>query len=156
WDREGQGDDRSSCWVRVSQYWAGTTWGALYLPRIGHEVVVEFEHGDPDRPLITGRVYNAETMPPIHLPDDKSKSTIRSSSSPGDSSFNELRFEDAAGSEEVYLHAQKDLTMVVEHDKDQEVRGKEKLVVRKDRSREIQQNQQLLVKGNDDSTILKN
>ncbi len=121
WDREGKGDDRSSCWIRVSQAWAGPGWGALYLPRIGQEVVVEFLEGDPDRPLVTGSVYNGHQPPPLELPGEKTKSTLRSSSSPGGDGFNELRFEDAAGSEEVFFHAQKDFNIVVENDKSQRV-----------------------------------
>jgi type VI secretion system secreted protein VgrG len=153
WDREGKGDDKSSCWIRVSQAWAGPGWGALYLPRIGQEVVVEFLEGDPDRPLVTGSVYNGHHPPPLELPGEKTKSTLRSNSSPGGGGFNELRFEDAAGEEEVYFHAQKDLNIVVENDKSQQVGGNEKLLVEKDRSREIHGNQSLQVKKDDSSVI---
>jgi len=153
WDREGKKDDKSSCWVRVSQAWAGPGWGALYLPRIGQEVVVEFLEGNPDRPLVVGSVYNGENPPPIDLPSEKTKSTLRSNSSPGGNGSNELRFEDAAGSEEVYFHAQKDLNIVVENDKTQEIGGNEKLTVKKDRSREIDGNQTLLVKKDDKTTV---
>ncbi|NVJ01228.1 type VI secretion system tip protein VgrG [Myxococcus sp. AM009] len=156
WDREGKNNDKSSCWIRVSQAWAGPGWGALYLPRIGHEVVVEFLEGDPDRPIVTGSVYNGANPTPIDLPGNKTQSTLRSSSSPGGAGSNELRFEDAAGSELVYLHAQKDFNIVVENDKTQEVRGNETLLVRKDRSRVIEGNQALLVKKNDDSTVTGN
>ncbi|WP_224368419.1 type VI secretion system Vgr family protein [Hyalangium versicolor] len=153
WDREGQNNERSSCWIRVSQAWAGQSWGALYLPRMGHEVVVEFLEGDPDRPLVTGSVYNGQNPPPIALPDDKTRSTLRSSSSLGGSGSNELRIEDKAGREEVYLHAQKDFNIVVENDKTQQVRGNEKLLVKKDRSRTIEGNQSLEVKKNDDTLV---
>jgi type VI secretion system secreted protein VgrG len=153
WDREGGRDDKSSCWIRVTQAWAGPGWGALYLPRIGQEVVVEFLEGDPDRPLVTGSVYNGENPPPISLPDDKTQSTLRSSSSPGGDGSNELRFEDAAGQEQIYFHAQKDLDIVVENDKTQQVGGHETLLVKKDRSRTIEGNQALEVKKNDDSVI---
>jgi type VI secretion system secreted protein VgrG len=153
WDREGARDDKSSCWIRVSQAWAGPGWGSLYLPRIGQEVVVEFLEGDPDRPLVTGSVYNGQNPPPIALPDDKTQSTLRSNSSPGGAGFNELRFEDAAGQEQVYFHAQKDLDIVVENDKTQQVGGNETLLVKKDRSRTIEGNQALEVKKNDDSVI---
>ncbi len=153
WDREGQNNDRSSCWIRVSQAWAGQGWGALYLPRIGHEVVVEFLEGDPDRPIVTGSVYNGENPTPIVLPDHKTQSTLRSSSSLGSNGFNELRFEDAAGRELVFMHAQKDLNIVVENDKTQQVGGNETLLVKKDRSRTIEGNQALEVKKNDDSVI---
>jgi type VI secretion system secreted protein VgrG len=153
WDREGKNNDRSSCWIRVSQAWAGQSWGALYLPRIGHEVVVEFLEGDPDRPIVTGSVYNGQNPPPIYLPDDKTQSTLRSNSSPGGNGSNELRFEDAAGRELVYLHAQKDFNIVVENDKTQQVGGNETLLVKKDRTKTIEGNQALEVKKNDDSVI---
>ncbi|OJH34178.1 type VI secretion system Vgr family protein [Cystobacter ferrugineus] len=153
WDREGTRDDKSSCWMRVSQAWAGPGWGALYLPRIGQEVVVEFLEGDPDRPIVTGSVYNGQNPPPIDLPGDKTQSTLRSSSSPGGNGANELRFEDAAGREQLYVHAQKDFNIVVENDKSQRVGGNETLLVKKDRSRTIEGNQSLEVKLNDDSVI---
>jgi len=153
WDREGKNNDRSSCWIRVSQAWAGQSWGALYLPRIGHEVVVEFLEGDPDRPIVTGSVYNGQNPPPIWLPDNKTQSTLRSNSSPGGDGSNELRFEDAAGREQIYLHAQKDFNIIVENDKTQEVRGNETLQVKKDRTKTIEGNQSLEVVKNDDSVI---
>jgi len=153
WDREGKRDDKSSCWMRVSQAWAGPGWGALYLPRIGQEVVVDFLEGDPDRPLVIGAVYNGENPPPISLPNERTRSTLRSSSSPGGDGANELRIEDAAGAEEIYLHAQKDWNILIENDKTQEVRGNETLLVKKDRSRTIEGNQSLEVKKNDDSVI---
>ncbi|MCY1070661.1 type VI secretion system tip protein TssI/VgrG [Nannocystis sp. RBIL2] len=113
WDRLDQHDERSSCWVRVSQGWAGAGWGSMFLPRIGHEVLVDFIEGDPDRPIVTGRVYHGENATPYPLPDEKTKSTIKSESSPGGGGFNELRFEDRKGAEEVFFHAQKDLNEVV-------------------------------------------
>jgi type VI secretion system secreted protein VgrG len=153
WDRDGRRDDRSSCWIRVSQAWAGPGWGALYLPRIGQEVVIEFLDGDPDRPLVTGAVYNGMNPPPLPLPDEKTKSTLRSASSPGSGGSNELRFEDAAGQEEIYLHAQKDLRIEVENDKAQRVGGNERLTVEKDRSREVRGNQTLEVAKDDSARI---
>ncbi len=154
WDREGQRDDKSSCWIRVSQAWAGPGWGALYIPRIGQEVVVEFLEGDPDRPLVTGRVYNGHNPPPVGLPGEKTKSTLRSSSSPGGGGSNELQFEDAAGEELVYLHAQKDLSISVENDKTQTVGGNEKLTVTKDRTRTVKGNQALGVSKDDSTYVL--
>ncbi len=153
WDREGKRDDRSSCWIRVAQSWAGPGFGALYLPRIGHEVVVEFVDGDPDRPLVTGSVYNGQNPPPIDLPGAKTCSGLRSASSPGGGGSNELRFEDAAGSEEVFLHAQKDLTIAVEHDKNQTVGANETLNVSGNRTRSVGGNQSLDVGGNDATAI---
>ncbi len=153
WDRDGGKNDKSSCWIRVSQAWAGPGWGALYLPRIGQEVVVEFLEGDPDRPVVTGAVYNGMNPPPISLPGEKTKSTLRSASSPGSDGSNELRFEDAKGSEEVFLHAQKDLKIVVENDKTQKVGGNEQLTVERDRSRQIGGNQALTVAKDDSTTV---
>ena len=134
WDRDGKRDDKSSCWIRVSQQSAGTAWGAVFLPRVGHEVVIDFVDGDPDRPLIVGSVYHGTNVPPYPLPGEKTKSTIKSSSSPGGGGSNEIRFEDKKGSEEVYLHAEKDLAISVEHDKDQEVGHDETLRVSGDRT----------------------
>jgi type VI secretion system secreted protein VgrG len=153
WDRLGARDDHASCWVRVSQAWAGPGWGALYLPRIGQEVVVEFLEGDVDRPIVSGAVYNGSHPPPLDLPGEKTRSTLRSASSPGSDGNNELRFEDQKGSEEVYLHAQKNLDIAVENDKTQTVGGNESLTVGKDRSRSVGGNQTLKVDGNDQSTI---
>jgi type VI secretion system secreted protein VgrG len=153
WDRAGKNDESSSCWMRVTQPWAGPSWGALYLPRIGQEVVVEFLEGDPDRPIVTGAVYNGLNPPPYDLPGEKTKSTLKSDSSPGGGGSNELRFEDAKGSEEVFLHAQKDMHIVVENDKDQKVHGNETLAVDKDRSITVGGNQQLSVSKNDSTTI---
>jgi type VI secretion system secreted protein VgrG len=117
WDRAGKKDADSSCWVRVGTFWAGKQWGGIHIPRIGQEVVVAFEEGDPDRPIVVGSVYNAEQMPPYTLPDNKTRSTLKSRSSPGGGvdDFNELRLEDKKGSEEVYFHAQKDFNRVVEN-----------------------------------------
>ncbi len=109
WDREQRGqDDDASCWLRVAQGWAGGGWGAQFVPRIGMEVLVSFLGGDPDRPVCVGAVYNGQNMPPYTLPDSKTQSGIKTRSSPGGDGYNELRFDDAAGSEEVYFHAQKD------------------------------------------------
>lgn len=113
WDQADAKDETSSCWIRVAQGWAGKQWGSMFLPRVGQEVVVSFLDGDPDRPLVTGSVYNAEQTTPYTLPDDQTKSTIKSNSSKGGEGFNELRFEDKKGSEEVFLQAQKDLTVSV-------------------------------------------
>ncbi|HTR78938.1 MAG TPA: type VI secretion system tip protein TssI/VgrG, partial [Gemmatimonadaceae bacterium] len=123
WDRLGKSDDTSSLWVRVATPWAGKTWGMVHLPRVGQEVVVTFLDGDPDRPLITGLVYNAEQMPPYALPANKTQSGIKSRSSPGGSAdnFNEIRFEDKKGSELVYVHVEKDLTTDVKNDETRSV-----------------------------------
>ena len=112
WDLEGPSDEKASCWIRVSQYWAGTKWGGMAIPRIGQEVIVSFLEGDPDQPIITGRTYNANNMPPYDLPAEKTKMTIKSRTHKGEG-FNEFRFEDEAGKEEIFIHAQKDQNNVV-------------------------------------------
>lgn len=109
WDQYGEGDDKSSCWIRVAQLWAGSGWGFVFIPRIGMEVVVSFLEGDPDRPLVVGCVYNGNNKPPYALPDEKTKSTIHTNSSKDASDqFNEIRFEDKKDSEQLYVRAQKD------------------------------------------------
>lgn len=110
WDRHDPLDENSSCWVRVAQIWAGNSWGGLFTPRIGHEVVINFENGDPDRPLIVGCVYNDQYMPP-YSEEESTKSTVKSSSSKGEDGFNEIRFEDLKDEEEIYIHAQKDMNI---------------------------------------------
>jgi type VI secretion system secreted protein VgrG len=153
WDRQGQRDDKASCWVRVGQAWGGPAWGALYLPRIGQEVVVRFLEGNPDRPLIAGTVYNGGNPTPYTLPDEKTKSTLKSASSLGSDGFNEFRIEDAAGEEEIFTHAQKDEDLLTENDKDQEIGGYEDLLVKKDRKRTVEGNQELRVEQNDVSVV---
>ena len=119
WERTSKGDPGSSCFVRVSTSWAGKNWGIIHIPRIGQEVVVAFEEGNPDRPIIVGSVYNPDMMPPYALPANKSQSGIKSRSTEGGGTddFNEFRFEDKMGSEEIHVHAQKDLTIEVENDR---------------------------------------
>ncbi|HTV24732.1 MAG TPA: type VI secretion system tip protein TssI/VgrG [Polyangiaceae bacterium] len=123
WDRLGKGDENSSCWVRVSQLWAGSNFGGIHIPRIGQEVIVDFLEGNPDRPIITGRVYNFDNQVPYELPANQTQSGIKSQSSKGGatSNFNELRFEDKLGSEHVYLQAEKDLGVLVKNDEARDV-----------------------------------
>ncbi|MEM1160891.1 MAG: type VI secretion system tip protein TssI/VgrG [Pseudomonadota bacterium] len=118
WYNSNNSSAACSCRVRVSQIWAGPSWGGVWIPRIGQEVVVEFLEGDPDRPLITGAVYNSTNKPPIKFPADKTQSTIKSDSSKGGNGFNELRFEDKKDDEEIYIHAERDRLMEIEHDDD--------------------------------------
>ncbi len=141
WDREGENNENSSCWIRVSQVWAGAGWGAMHIPRIGQEVIVDFLEGDPDRPIITGRVYHGTNTPPYSLPDEKTKSTIKSDSSLGGGGSNEIRFEDKKGEEEIYLHGQKDWTIAIENDKNQTVGHDETLLVENDRDKIVKNNQ---------------
>jgi type VI secretion system secreted protein VgrG len=116
WDREGKMDDNSSCWMRVSQGWAGGTYGIQMIPRIGHEVLVGFLDGNPDQPIVVGRVYNNATRVPYKLPKRKTRSTWKSDSSPGSNGFNELMFEDLKGQELVYVQAERDLKKLVKVD----------------------------------------
>jgi type VI secretion system secreted protein VgrG len=141
WDRQGKRDARSSCWIRVSQIWAGPAWGAMYIPRIGHEVVVDFLEGDPDRPLVVGRVYHGANVPPYPLPANKTMSTMKSNSSSGGDGFNEFRFEDKKGQEEIYLHGQKNWTIRILNDKDENVGHDENLRVEHDREITVGQDQ---------------
>jgi type VI secretion system secreted protein VgrG len=147
WDRHGQSDENSSCWVRVAQVWAGKNWGAIHIPRIGQEVLVSFLEGDPDRPIITGRVYNGDAKPPYVLPAHATQSGIKSNSSTGGNGSNEIRFEDKAGSEEFYVHAQKDFKKQVENDQSITVGNNETTEVKQDRSATID--------GNDTLKVLK-
>lgn len=121
WDRLGNKDDQSSCWIRVGQLMAGSGWGGVFIPRIGQEVIVHFLEGDPDRPIIAGCVYNAENAPPYPLPGEKTKSTLKSNSSIGGGGFNEFRFEDKKGQEEIFLHGQKDWTINILNNKNETV-----------------------------------
>ena len=118
WDRYGKQNEQSSCWIRVAQQWAGKNWGMIHVPRIGQEVIVTFLEGDPDRPIITGRVYNGDSMPPYGLPGNATQSGVKSRSSKGggDANFNEIRFEDLKGAELLTIHAEKDQEISVEHD----------------------------------------
>jgi type VI secretion system secreted protein VgrG len=143
WDRYGKADENSSCWIRVSQSSAGKRWGFVSHPRVGQEVVVEFLDGDPNRPLVTGVVYNAEHMPPFDLPANRSQTGFRSRSTlKGESAnVNELNFEDKKGLEEVLLHAERDLTVEVEHNRSLTVEtGNDAVVVKQgDASLEVSQ-----------------
>lgn len=154
WDREGKGDENSSCWIRVSQAWAGAKWGAMYIPRIGHEVVVDFIEGDPDRPIIVGRVYHGNNQPPYALPDEKTKSTLKSDSSPGGGGFNEIRFEDKKGDEQIFIHAEKDQDVRIKNDVRQWVGNDSHLIVKNNQVERIDGDQHLKVIG--DQNILVN
>jgi type VI secretion system secreted protein VgrG len=134
WDRLGQKDEDSSCWVRVSQPWAGTMWGAHFWPRVDQEVVVQFLEGDPDRPLVTGSVYNADNMPPYELPANYTRSGVitRSSKGGGSANFNEIRLEDKMGNEQFFMNAERDMDMRVENDSREYVGKDRHLIVHVD------------------------
>jgi type VI secretion system secreted protein VgrG len=155
WDREGGRDENSSCWVRVSSSWAGKGWGWIQIPRIGQEVVVDFLEGDPDRPIITGRLYNAEQVPPYALPDQQTQSGVksRSSKSGGTDNFNEIRLEDLKGSEHIYVHAEKDMQEVVENDRTRSVGHDESITVGNDRTASVGNNQSVSIGANQSLTV---
>ena len=150
WDRLGQKNENSSCWIRASQPWAGGNWGAMWIPRIGQEVLVSFLEGDPDRPVITGRVYNANQMPPYTLPDYQTRSTFmsRSSKGGGSSNYNELRFEDLKGQEQIFMNAEMDMDLRVEKDSREFIGANRHLIVTTNQVEQIQTDKHLHVKGN--------
>jgi len=141
WDRYSKADENSSCWIRVAHVWAGKNWGAIYTPRTGQEVIVDFLEGDPDKPIITGRVYNEQAMPPYELPGNKTISTLKSNSSKGGEGFNEIRFEDKKGEEQIYIHGEKNLDIRIKNDRFETVgtdgKGSRHLVVEKDKKEHI-------------------
>ncbi len=158
WDREGKKDDNSSCWIRVSQPWAGSQYGSMWIPRIGQEVLVEFYEGDPDQPIITGRVYNAQQMPPYKLPDHQTRSTFKSRSSKGggSSNFNELRFEDKKDSEQVFFHAEKEMDVRVKKESREWIGASRHLIVKNDQKELIEANKSIEVKQNHKEKIGQN
>jgi len=145
WDRNGKSDENSSCWVRVSQVWAGKSWGAIHVPRIGQEVIVEHLEGDPDRPIITGRVYNADNMPPYDLPDNQTQSGLisRSTKGGGTETFNEIRFEDKKGEEQLYIHAEKNQRRVVEANDTFDVGANQNVTIGADRIEKVGKNEEI-------------
>jgi type VI secretion system secreted protein VgrG len=147
WDRHGQVNADSSCWVRVAQTWAGNKWGAMFIPRIGMEVIVHFLEGDPDQPIITGCVYNSATMPPYTLPDEKTKSTIKSDSSKGGGGFNEFRIEDKKGKEQIFIHGEKNLDVRIKNDAMELVQKDRHLIVNNDQLEKVKKDKHLEVGG---------
>jgi type VI secretion system secreted protein VgrG len=158
WDRLGQKNENSSCWIRVSQPWAGGNWGAMWIPRIGQEVLVSFLEGDPDRPVITGRVYNADQMPPYTLPDYQTRSTFmsRSSKGGGSSNYNELRFEDLKGQEQIFMNAEKDMDLRVENDSREYIGANRHLIVTANQQEKVNADKHLQVVGNHNEKITGN
>lgn len=146
WDRYSNGDEHSSCWVRVSQSWAGSQYGMVALPRVGQEVIVSFLNGDPDQPIVTGRTYNANNPAPYELPEHKTKTVFRTETYQG-TGFNELSFEDQAGREQVYIHGQKDFKAKVNNDVNTVVHNDHHLLVENDQFRQIHQDKHLTVDG---------
>lgn len=154
WDRDhARGEETSSCWMRVSQSWAGPGFGTFFLPRVGMEVVVSYLEGDPDRPLVTGCVYHGQNRVGVQVPADRTQSLIRTKSSPQSEGFNELRFEDKAGSEFIYAHAQKDYNEEVEHCHSTHVKVDQSNTVDHDHTETVGNDQKLLVKGMREKTV---
>ena len=155
WDREGNRDDRSSCWLRVGQLWAGKGWGTVFIPRVGDEVLVDFLEGDPDKPIIVGSVYNDEAPPLYPLPSDKTKTTIKTKSYPNDPGFNEIRFEDKKGQEEVFIHAERSLVIQAKGGITKSG-ASETISIGGDRKTTIKANDTVTVEGNRETTIYNN
>ena len=153
WDRQGKIDSNSSCWIRVAQGWASKRWGMMFIPRIGMEVVVHFLEGDPDQPIITGCVYNAETMPPYTLPDEKTKMTIKSNSSKGGGGFNELRFEDKKGEEQIFIHAEKNKDIRVKNDCKETISHDRHLIVENDQYEKVKKDKHLQIGGDQNEKV---
>jgi type VI secretion system secreted protein VgrG len=163
WDRLGEHDENSSCWVRVAQTWAGPNWGFIQIPRMGQEVIVDFLEGDPDRPIITGRVYNANNMPPYDLPGKQTQSGVKSRSTKGGgvSNANEIRFEDLKGSEEFHVQAEKDMNTLVKNAETRTVGATrstsigtdESLTVGNNRTAHVKANETINVDANESVTI---
>ncbi|MBT2990716.1 MAG: type VI secretion system tip protein VgrG [Candidatus Thiodiazotropha sp. (ex Ctena orbiculata)] len=166
WDRYDSRDENSSCWVRVAQVWAGKNWGAMHIPRIGQEVIVDFLEGDPDRPIVTGRVYNADQMPPYGLPANMTQSGIKSRSTKGGSgdNFNEIRFEDKKGNEQLYVHAEKNQDNIVENnettsvgnDRTENVGHDETITIANDRTESVGNNESITIGVNRTETVGSN
>ena len=153
WDREGKMDENSTCWIRVSQVHAGKGFGGIDIPRIGEEVIVEFLEGDPDQPIVTGRVYNNYTKPPYKLPANKTISGLKSNSSKGGGGFNEIRFEDKKGSEQIFLQAEKNQDIRVKNDHFEYVGNERHLIVKKDQLEQVDGDKHLTVKGDKNERI---
>ncbi|WP_295578037.1 type VI secretion system Vgr family protein [uncultured Lamprocystis sp.] len=166
WDRYGKADETSSCWVRVAQAWAGKNWGGMMIPRIGQEVIVDFLEGDPDQPIITGRVYNGDQMPPWDLPANMTQSGLLTRSSKGGAgaNANAIRFEDKKGAEQLWLHAEKNQDIEVEndethwvgHDRTKTIDHDETTHVKHDRTETVDNNETITIHGNRTETVDKN
>jgi type VI secretion system secreted protein VgrG len=149
WDRLGKRDQNTTCFVRVSQAWAGKGWGSIHIPRRDQEVIVDFLEGDPDRPIITGRVYNKDNPVPYKLPDNRTQSGFKSHSSPGGGAdnFNEIRFEDKKGSEEIHVQAEKDMSTLIKHDRTTTILRNDTLNITGDQFIKIHGNLSMTVEG---------
>ncbi|MBU2714267.1 type VI secretion system tip protein TssI/VgrG, partial [Zooshikella harenae] len=140
WDRDGHYSEHASCWVRVVQPWTGSGWGALQLPRIGQEVLVSFINSDPDRPIIKGGFYNGLNMPPYQLPEHKTKTTIKTCSTPNAEGFNEWRYEDKKGQEQIFVHVERNIDVHVNHNKTTYIGNQQHEIVDQSHHSHIHQN----------------
>ena len=156
WDRQGKNDDKSSCWMRTMQSWGGAGFGTQFIPRVGMEVVVTFEGGDPDKPMVLGCLYNGTHPPSFRLPDDKTRSGIRTQSSPGGNGYNELSFEDRKGEEQVYLRAERDLDEEVLRDHSLEVKRDESIHIGGNRRDEVVGDAHVRIRGSLENDVLGN
>ncbi|HRI64406.1 MAG TPA: type VI secretion system tip protein TssI/VgrG [Polyangium sp.] len=154
WDRQGKNDDHSSCWIRTMHAWGGAGYGTQFIPRIGMEVVVTFEGGDPDKPMVLGCLYNGTHPPSFRLPEDKTRSGIRTQSSPGGNGYNELSFEDRKGEEQVYLRAERDLDEEVLRDHTLDVKRDETIHVGGNRRDEVVGDAHARVRGSLEEEVL--
>jgi type VI secretion system secreted protein VgrG len=143
WDRQGKHDADSSCWIRVGQSWAGKNWGGIFIPRTAMEVIVDFIEGDPDQPIITGCVYNADMMPPYKLPDEKTKSTIKSMSTPGGDGFNEIRFEDKKNEEQIFINGERNLDIRIKNDRFETIKRDRHLQVERDKFEQVKRDKHI-------------
>ncbi len=155
WDRYSQNDDSASCWIRVMSPWAGAGYGAMFVPRVGQEVVVDFLNGDPDQPIITGGLYHTLNKPPYALPDNKTKTVLRTRTH-GGSGYNELSFEDQAGKEEVFIRAQKDMRTNVLNDHELNITNDQRTVIDNDQQLRVKRNQENVIDGELRELIEKN
>jgi len=153
WDRKGKKDEKSSCWVRCGQMWGGQDRGTMFIPRVGDEVLIDFMEGDPDWPVITGSVYNGKNPPLYDLPDFKTRSAIKTKSYPNSNGYNELRFEDKAGQEEIHLQGEKDWNILIKNDKGQTVGQNETLTVGRNRDKMVAVNQSESIGQNKTITV---
>ncbi len=163
WDRRGVEDDKSSCWIRVVQTMGGGSWGFTFIPRIGMEVAVSFFEGDPDRPVVTGAIFNGENGTPYGLPEHKTRTTIKTNTTPSNGGYNEMRFEDKAGLEQIFTQAQRDhdtlvkndQTLTVKRHRTKHVEGEEFNTIDKNRVSHVKQNDSSTIDGNRIMEVLK-
>ncbi|PCH95028.1 MAG: type VI secretion system tip protein VgrG [Gammaproteobacteria bacterium] len=155
WDRDGEADEKSSCWIRVSQTWAGKNWGTMQIPRIGQEVLIDFLNGDPDKPIIIGSVYNGSTMPPYTLPANATMSGTKSRSSKGGGGFNEFRMEDKKGEEQIFIHGEKNQDINIKNDCFETIGNDRHLTIKNDQIELVENNRNEEVKADHKEKIGK-